>query len=96
MLALIDGGAAALAEARAVEASPKATVALAEVRLRAPVPEPRQMRDFLCFEKHLVQAFEAVAKLASTGVTWLDSLGHYPMLEDPPAWTAAVEAGLRG
>jgi hypothetical protein len=56
MLALIDGGAAALEEARALAASPQATVALSETRLLAPVPEPRQMRDFLVFEKHLRQA----------------------------------------
>ena len=55
MLALIDGGKAALDEARALEASPKATAA-AGVKLLAPVPEPRQMRDFLCFEMHLRQA----------------------------------------
>ena len=34
--------------------------------LLAPIPCPPQMRDFLCFEKHLVQAFEAVAKLRGT------------------------------
>ena len=56
MLALIDGGEAALDEARALEQSPKVTVALGSVKLLAPVPEPRQMRDFLCFEKHLRQA----------------------------------------
>ena len=56
MLALIDGGAAALEEARELERSPKATAALAAVTLLAPVPEPRQMRDFLVFEKHLRQA----------------------------------------
>ncbi|MGH8669700.1 MAG: fumarylacetoacetate hydrolase family protein [Burkholderiales bacterium] len=39
---------------------------LAEVALLAPIPQPPQMRDFLCFEKHLVQAFEAVAKLRGT------------------------------
>jgi 2-keto-4-pentenoate hydratase/2-oxohepta-3-ene-1,7-dioic acid hydratase in catechol pathway len=37
-----------------------------DVRLLAPIPVPPQMRDFLCFEKHLVQAFEAVAKLRGT------------------------------
>jgi 2-keto-4-pentenoate hydratase/2-oxohepta-3-ene-1,7-dioic acid hydratase in catechol pathway len=31
-----------------------------ETRLLAPVPVPPQMRDFLCFEKHLVQAFTAI------------------------------------
>jgi 2-keto-4-pentenoate hydratase/2-oxohepta-3-ene-1,7-dioic acid hydratase in catechol pathway len=56
MLALIDGGDAALAQARALAAAPKATVRLSDVRLCAPVPEPRQMRDFLAFEKHIRQA----------------------------------------
>jgi 2-keto-4-pentenoate hydratase/2-oxohepta-3-ene-1,7-dioic acid hydratase in catechol pathway len=56
MLALIDGGKAALDEARAIVASPKSTASLDAVKLLAPVPEPRQMRDFLCFEKHLRQA----------------------------------------
>ena len=56
MLALIDGGAPALDEARAFLAAPRVTHELASVKLAAPVPEPRQMRDFLCFEKHLRQA----------------------------------------
>lgn len=56
MLALIDGGAAALDEARSLTARPKSTARLADVRLLAPLPEPRQMRDFLCFELHLRQA----------------------------------------
>jgi 2-keto-4-pentenoate hydratase/2-oxohepta-3-ene-1,7-dioic acid hydratase in catechol pathway len=55
MLALIDGGAAALEQARAIEKSPETTAALAAVKLLAPLPEPRQMRDFLCFEQHLRQ-----------------------------------------
>src|SRR5437762_3537527 len=56
MLALIDGGDAALAEARALAQAPKVTTPLASAKLLAPVPEPRQMRDFLCFEQHLRQA----------------------------------------
>lgn len=56
MLALIDGGDAALAAARAQLAAPATTHDLAAVRLLAPLPEPRQMRDFLCFEQHLRQA----------------------------------------
>jgi 2-keto-4-pentenoate hydratase/2-oxohepta-3-ene-1,7-dioic acid hydratase in catechol pathway len=56
MLALIDGGAAALDEARSLTAKPKSIARLADVRLLAPLPEPRQMRDFLCFELHLRQA----------------------------------------
>jgi 2-keto-4-pentenoate hydratase/2-oxohepta-3-ene-1,7-dioic acid hydratase in catechol pathway len=56
MLALIDGGEAALEEARAVTRAPKATIALSSVRLLAPIPVPRQMRDFNAFERHLRQA----------------------------------------
>ena len=56
MLALIDSGEAGLAHARSVAAAPARRVALDAVRLLAPVPVPRQMRDFLVFEKHLRQA----------------------------------------
>jgi 2-keto-4-pentenoate hydratase/2-oxohepta-3-ene-1,7-dioic acid hydratase in catechol pathway len=56
MLSLIDAGAEASAEARDLVARPKVRLALSAVRLLAPIPEPRQMRDFLCFEKHLRQA----------------------------------------
>lgn len=56
MLALIDGGEPALEAARALEAKPSIVKDLASVRLLAPVPEPRQMFDCLCFEKHLVQS----------------------------------------
>ncbi|MGE0805429.1 MAG: fumarylacetoacetate hydrolase family protein [Burkholderiaceae bacterium] len=56
MLALIDGGAAALDEARALLARPGTVRELSSVKLAAPLPEPRQMRDFLCFEKHFRQA----------------------------------------
>jgi len=56
MLALIDGGPAALAEAKALLNRAAAPRPLADVRLAAPLPEPRQMRDFLCFEMHLRNA----------------------------------------
>src|SRR5262245_37136977 len=56
MLALIEGGDAGLEHARALAKAPARTVAVDSVRLLAPVPEPLQMRDFLCFETHLRQA----------------------------------------
>jgi 2-keto-4-pentenoate hydratase/2-oxohepta-3-ene-1,7-dioic acid hydratase in catechol pathway len=57
MLALIDGGPRALDAANALREDGKAvTIPLAGQKLLAPVPEPRQMRDCLCFEKHLKQA----------------------------------------
>ncbi|MBN9080288.1 MAG: hypothetical protein BGP04_18645 [Rhizobiales bacterium 62-17] len=57
MLALIDGGDRALDAARKMRDSARSVVvSAAQQRLLAPVPEPRQMRDCLCFEKHLRQA----------------------------------------
>lgn len=56
MLSLIDAGPAALEHARHLLEARDRPVSLANVRLCAPLPEPRQMRDFLAFEKHLRQA----------------------------------------
>jgi 2-keto-4-pentenoate hydratase/2-oxohepta-3-ene-1,7-dioic acid hydratase in catechol pathway len=58
MLALIDAGPAALAAARQLLAAGKPSVPLERITLLAPLPEPRQMRDCLVFEKHLMQARE--------------------------------------
>lgn len=44
-----------------------ATFARGDVSLMAPIPEPPQMRDFLCFEKHLVQAFATARKVRAAG-----------------------------
>ena len=68
MLDIIEAGEAALDTIGQLLKAPSEAVAFKreDVRLLAPVPEPPQMRDFLCFEKHLVQAFEAVAKLRGT------------------------------
>src|SRR4249919_3089708 len=66
VLAIAEGGDVALDLARSLAAKrrPKAAVfARDAVRLAAPIPQPPQMRDFLCFEKHLVQAFQAARKL---------------------------------
>ncbi|HUG76587.1 MAG TPA: fumarylacetoacetate hydrolase family protein [Burkholderiales bacterium] len=63
VLAMIEAGEEALEVAgQLLETAVTAGVALGreEVRLLAPVPQPPQMRDFLCFEKHLVQAFRAI------------------------------------
>ncbi len=56
MLALIDAGERGLEDARAVLSQREIVHEADRVRLLAPVPEPRQMRDALCFEKHLRQA----------------------------------------
>jgi 2-keto-4-pentenoate hydratase/2-oxohepta-3-ene-1,7-dioic acid hydratase in catechol pathway len=54
--------------------------AVGDVKLLAPIPHPPQMRDFLCFEKHLVQAFQAARKLRAQGAP------------DPAAALAEMEA----
>jgi 2-keto-4-pentenoate hydratase/2-oxohepta-3-ene-1,7-dioic acid hydratase in catechol pathway len=56
MLALINGGAKALEEARALTERPLTVRSLETIRLLAPVPVPEQMYDCLTFEKHVLQA----------------------------------------
>jgi len=67
VLAIAAGGAGALDLAHSLVAARRrpagAAHARAAVKLLAPIPQPPQMRDFLCFEKHLVQAFQAARKV---------------------------------
>ena len=65
---IVEGGQDALERAAETLRRPprEALFPLADVTLLAPIPQPPQMRDFLCFEKHLQQAFAAVAKLRGT------------------------------
>ncbi|WP_376093768.1 fumarylacetoacetate hydrolase family protein [Roseomonas sp. CCTCC AB2023176] len=67
MLALMDGGDAALDLARALAVRDGPTHALAEVRLLAPVPVPRAMRDFMVFETHVRQSMAAVNRITGHG-----------------------------
>lgn len=62
MEALIAGGERALDTVRELAAKrpDDSTHPLDSVKLLAPLPCPPQMRDFLCFEKHLRQAFDAI------------------------------------
>lgn len=64
VLAIAEGGERALDLARELVAAPPddARRAAAAVRLLAPIPEPPQMRDFLCFERHLLQAYAALRR----------------------------------
>lgn len=69
MLDLIDAGEAALGHAREMAADP-ALVArhsspLAQLRLLAPLPVPRQMRDFSVFPGHIKQAPRGMRRLAA-------------------------------
>lgn len=64
MLALIEGGDDALDGARTIVADPPAAavVEAETARLLTPLPRPPQIRDCLCFEEHLVQAFTVLRK----------------------------------
>lgn len=57
MLSVIEAGAPAVTHAREIVAAGGASLPLAEVTLRTPVADPPQIRDFLCFEEHLINAF---------------------------------------
>jgi 2-keto-4-pentenoate hydratase/2-oxohepta-3-ene-1,7-dioic acid hydratase in catechol pathway len=76
MLALIDGGDPALDRARGLVDDPvdEATVRLDGVELLAPLPEPRQIRDFLSFEAHLRNCYDTVERFGG------------PHQEIPPVW----------
>ncbi len=64
VLAMVEGGDRSLEIAAGLMKRPAkpALLPLGEVKLLAPIPRPPQMRDFLCFEQHLVQAFKAIGR----------------------------------
>jgi 2-keto-4-pentenoate hydratase/2-oxohepta-3-ene-1,7-dioic acid hydratase in catechol pathway len=66
VLSIVEGGRNGLDRAAEALKRRHAVFPLAEATLLAPIPRPPQMRDFLCFEKHLVQAFGAVARMRGT------------------------------
>jgi len=63
VLEIVEGGGNALDRAQDAMKHSAMVLPITNVTLLAPIPHPPQMRDFLCFEKHLRQAFEAVGKL---------------------------------
>ena len=56
MLSLIDGGPRALEAAKALVSKANVVHPLSGVTLQAPLPVPRRIRDFMCFEKHVRQS----------------------------------------
>ena len=96
MLALIDGGEHALDLARAnvervqAQGIGEALVPRESVQLLAPVPAPRQMRDFLCFEDHLRQARatrfrKMAAKAADPAAAFADYVSR-GLVQPPEVW----------
>lgn len=90
MLALIDGGPAALDRARQLARDADYVIALDKVKLLAPVPVPRQMRDCLVFEKHLVQARQQRFREQNAGANdlqaKLDAATAAGQFKPPPVW----------
>ena len=96
MLALIQGGADATAQAQEIAAAinqgraPSARVPLEGLRLKAPVPRPEQMRDFLAFELHFKQARAEALRIRAA--SFADPVAATAQLKDteefkiPPIW----------
>jgi len=92
MLALIEAGPDAWERARDLVATAPAAerVAAAAVTLRAPLPLPPQVRDFMCFEKHVVQAFGAAFRMRASRATSAQErdalLAQAQAYRPPEAW----------
>lgn len=92
MLALIEAGDAALDTARRLLESPPDSAVLPSnaVRWLAPLPRPTQIRDFLCFEAHLVNSFKAAIEVAARSAPDPDAkrreLAASGMYEVPRIW----------
>lgn len=63
MMTLVEGGEAALELAASMVASRASTLPLDQASLQAPLPIPKQMRDCMCFEKHLWQAQSQIIRM---------------------------------
>lgn len=96
MLSLLDGGDAALDLTRQVldfvasQRPPASTHALAAVRLAAPLPRPRALRDCMVFEQHLIQATRTVVKWRLPWLArldgWLARQWGRGLLRPPAVW----------
>lgn len=99
MLALIDGGPAALENARALtekvgqEGVDEARIAHAAVRLHAPLPNPRRLRDCACFLQHLRNArqvrYTRLSEREDDPAAAMERFRAAGALDVPPEWVAA-------
>lgn len=94
MLALIEAGPAAWNSASnlAAQCPAGARVAADQVTLRAPLPLPPQIRDFMSFEKHVVQAFGAAFRMRASRAASAEErdalLAQAAAYRPPEAWYA--------
>ena len=84
MLALIEAGADALAEARQLVVAPPDSLPSESVRLLAPLPRPTQIRDFLSFEQHVINSGKAAIEILSAEAE--DPAARRAELERSGAW----------
>jgi 2-keto-4-pentenoate hydratase/2-oxohepta-3-ene-1,7-dioic acid hydratase in catechol pathway len=83
---LMAAGPEGLDHAREVCAQAQVRLTRDEVRLVAPVPVPAQIRDFLCFEEHMLNSFAAARAMvvAATGVP--PDADLEARFQIPPVW----------
>ncbi|MBZ9646293.1 fumarylacetoacetate hydrolase family protein [Sphingobium sp. 3R8] len=90
--AIVEAGDMALADLRTIvrQSGTDHRVALADVRLLAPIPRPVQIRDFLAFEKHMIQAYDGIrrlrASLADDPPAYMEMMERKGILRVPDAW----------
>jgi len=63
MLSLINAGAQGMEKAKWLMESVVETIPVHACKLLAPLPLPPQIRDFMCFEKHVEQSLVSIAKI---------------------------------
>jgi 2-keto-4-pentenoate hydratase/2-oxohepta-3-ene-1,7-dioic acid hydratase in catechol pathway len=92
MLALIEAGPTAWQRAR-VSTNLAARRFIREAKtchLLAPLPLPPQLRDFMCFEKHVIQAFGAAFRMKATRAATAEEkaalIAQAEALRPPPVW----------
>jgi len=92
MLSLIEAGQPAWQRARELTGTPDGRLVreAAACRLRAPLPLPPQLRDFMCFEKHVIQAFGAAFRMKATRAASAEEkaalIAQAEGLRPPPVW----------
>ena len=92
MLALIEAGPDAwkLAADLVRRAAASSVRDPAACRLLAPLPVPPQIRDFMCFEKHVIQAFGAAFRMKATRAPSADEkatlIAQADAFRPPPVW----------
>lgn len=93
MLALIDAGADALDRARDLSGATAAAHDLADVRLHAPLPNPRRLRDCACFLQHLrnsrLTRYTRLAAREDDPEAALERFRAEGALDIPPEWVEA-------